>query len=382
MSFPEFRTFGVEELLSVTAALGLVLIVIRYFMSCWPAAALKTPLSTPGSGNELQPVSVIICARNEDENLTEYLPKVLTQDYPEFEVLVVNDCSWDNTETVIDEFAKIFPNLKKVNIKEDAYYKHGKKFAVMVGIKGAKYENLVFTDADCVPVSDQWLKEMASGFSGTKEIVLGYGAYTKQPGFLNTLIRFDTFTIALQYLTAAIKGKAYMGVGRNLGYKKSLFFKHKGFSSHYHITSGDDDLFVNEAATPDNTNVCLSHDAITYSKAKTSFADWRRQKQRHLTTSPHYKPADRASLGFDYFTKYFFHGALIALLFHKNTLLVAPGIFLLKVIFQMIIFNKASKKLNEKDLWAFAFFYEFVLLLVYPVFQLAKLFYKPNKWTN
>ncbi|MGZ4038382.1 MAG: glycosyltransferase, partial [Bacteroidia bacterium] len=280
MSFPEFRTFGVEELLSVTAALGLVLIVIRYFMSCWPAAALKTPLSTPGSGNELQPVSVIICARNEDENLTEYLPKVLTQDYPEFEVLVVNDCSWDNTETVIDEFAKIFPNLKKVNIKEDAYYKHGKKFAVMVGIKGAKYENLVFTDADCVPVSDQWLKEMASGFSGTKEIVLGYGAYTKQPGFLNTLIRFDTFTIALQYLTAAIKGKAYMGVGRNLGYKKSLFFKHKGFSSHYHITSGDDDLFVNEAATPDNTNVCLSHDAITYSKAKTSFADWRRQKQR------------------------------------------------------------------------------------------------------
>lgn len=382
MPFPEFRSLGVEEVLSIIAALSLLLIIVRYFMAYWPAAALKTNLSDPSASGDLQPVSVIICARNEDENLTEFLPKVLTQDYPEFEVLVVNDCSWDNTETVIDEFAKIFPNLKKANIKEDAYYKHGKKFAVMVGIKGAKYENLVFTDADCVPVSDQWLKDMASGFSEKKEIVLGYGAYSRQPGLLNTLIRFDTFMIALQYLSAAIKGKAYMGVGRNLGYKKSLFFKHKGFSGHYHIVSGDDDLFVNEAATPENTNACLSADAITYSKAKTSFADWRRQKQRHLTTAPHYKPEDKARLAFDHFTKYFFHGALIALLFHKNTLLIAPGIFLLKVIFQMIIFNKASKKLNEKDLWAFAFFYEFVLLLVYPIFQLSKLFYKPSKWTN
>ena len=149
MWYPEFKHFGLEELLSVAGALVLIVLIIHYFLTYWPIAALKTVHSTPGTNTE--PVSIIICARNEDENLTEFLPKILTQDYHEFEVIVVNDCSWDNTETVIDEFAKIFPNLKKVNIKEDAYYKHGKKFAVMVGIKGAKYENLVFTDADCIP---------------------------------------------------------------------------------------------------------------------------------------------------------------------------------------------------------------------------------------
>ncbi len=247
MPLPQFEHIGIEELLSILGGLVFLIHIIHYFLAYWPAAALKNSLHTSGTGTE--PVSVIICARNEDENLTEFLPKILTQEYPEFEVIVVNDCSWDNTETVIDEFARIFPNLKKISIKEDENYKHGKKFAVLVGIKGAKYENLVFTDADCYPSSNTWLKEMASGFTSKKEILLGYGAYIKTHGFLNKLIRFDTFTIALRYLSAGMKGKAYMGVGRNLGYKKSLFFKHKGFSSHYHINSGDDDLFVNEAAT-------------------------------------------------------------------------------------------------------------------------------------
>lgn len=380
MWYPEFKNFGLEEVLTLAGALVVVILIVYYFLTYWTVAAMKTIHSTPNTSTE--PVSVIICARNEDENLTEFLPKILTQNYPEFEVIVVNDCSWDNTETVIDEFAKIFPNLKKVNIKEDAYYKHGKKFAIMVGIKGAKYENLVFTDADCYPASQNWLKEMATGFSVHKEIVLGYGAYIKSGSFLNTLIRFDTFTIALEYLSAAMKGKAYMGVGRNLAYKKSLFFKHKGFSSHYHVNSGDDDLFVNEAATGNNTNICVSHDSITYSKAKNSFGEWRRQKMRHLSTAPFYSSASRMKIGMGFAIKYLFCLVLVVLFCFKSTVLVGLGLFFLKVIFQMIIFNKAAKKLNEPDLWVMAFFYEFVLLFVYPVFHLSKLFYKPNKWTN
>lgn len=380
MPLPQFNHIGIEEILSILGGLVFLIHIIHYFSAYWKVAALKTNLSTPSTTTE--PVSVIICARNEDENLTEFLPKILTQEYPEFEVIVVNDCSWDNTETVIDEFARIFPNLKKITIKEDAYYKHGKKFAIVVGIKGAKYDNLVFIDADCYPSSNTWLREMAAGFTTTKEIVLGYGAYIKAPGFLNKLIRFDTFTIALRYLSAGIKGKAYMGVGRNLAYKKPLFFKHKGFASHYHINSGDDDLFVNEAATPDNTNVCISHDSITYSKAKKTFRDWRMQKVRHLTTAPQYTSASRLAIGFDFFIKYLFYAVLVVLFCFKSTALIGLGLFLLKIVFQMIIFNKAAKKFKEPDLWALAFVYEFVLLFIYPIFHISKMLFKPNKWTN
>lgn len=382
MLIPEFKHIGTEECLVVAGGLLFILLIIHYFSAYWPLAALKSThiISDQATG----PVSVIICAKNEDENLTEFLPKILTQNYPEYEVIVVNDCSWDNTENVIDEFAKIFPNLKKVNIKEDAYYKHGKKFAVLVGIKGAKYENLVFTDADCFPSSDNWLKEMASGFLNDKDIVLGYGAYSKNKsgGFINKLIRFDAFVIALSYLSAAIKGKAFMGVGRNLGYKKSLFYKNKGFSNHYHINSGDDDLFVNEAATKNNVNVCVNHASITYSKTKTNFKDWLRQKRRHLTTAPHYNFYSKTRIILGFAIKYLFYTALVVLFCFKSTFLIGLGLFLLKIIFQMIIFNKAAKKLNEPDLWLMAFVYEFVLLIVYPIFHISKLFFKPNKWTS
>lgn len=380
MYFPDFVEIGADELLLVAFFVSLIGIVIHYAINVLPLGNLKTT-SLESSSTE-EPVSIIICARNEDDNLTEFLPKILVQDYPEFEVIVVNDCSIDNTENVIDEFAKIFPNLKKVTIKEDDYYKHGKKFAVMVGIKGTKYDNLLFTDADCFPANENWLKDMASGFVNKKEIVLGYGAYKKDDGFLNKLIRFDTFLIAANYLSAAIKGKAYMGVGRNLAYKKDLFYKQKGFSKHYHITSGDDDLFINQACTQENTNVVVSHNAITYSIAKSTFSDWKRQKQRHLTTAPHYNAGSKTKITLGYVFQYGFHLLFLSVLIFKTTILAALVGFILKILIQMIIFNKVSKKLNEVDLWLMAFFYEIILLIIYPVFHISKLFHKPNKWKS
>jgi cellulose synthase/poly-beta-1,6-N-acetylglucosamine synthase-like glycosyltransferase len=380
MLFPEFKEFGLPELLSVLAGLGFILILINYIINYLPLGSLKT--TRLADSEKLEPVSVIICAKNEDENLTEFLPKVLTQDYPDFEVIVVNDCSWDNTENVIDEFAKIFPNLKKVSIKEDSYYKHGKKFAVLVGIKATKNNQLVFTDADCYPSSDQWLKEMAKGFAVNKEVVLGYGAYEKQKGFLNKLIRFDAFMIAVGYLSGAIKGKPYMGVGRNLAYTKELFYKQKGFSNHYHINSGDDDLFVNQAATAQNINVAIDKNAITYSLAKKSFRDWRLQKARHLTTAPLYSPSSKTKIAFSYFSQYYFYLSLLAMVITLKTLIILPMLLLLKMIVQWLFLNKITKKLNEKDLLLGSVVYELILLFIYPIFHLAKLFNKPNKWTN
>jgi poly-beta-1,6-N-acetyl-D-glucosamine synthase len=380
MQLPQFQTIALPEILTILATIGLLWICINYLMYYLPTGTLKHThlISTP----QFDPISVIICARNEDDNLTEFLPKVLTQDYPNFEVIVVNDCSDDNTEHVIDEYIKIFPNLRKANIKEDGYYKHGKKFALLVGIKAAQNENLVMTDADCYPSTNQWLKEIAMGFATNKEIILGYGAYEKTTGFLNKLIRFDTFTIALLYFSAAIKGKAYMGVGRNLAYKKNLFFKHKGFSTHYHINSGDDDLFVNQAATSQNVNIAVHENCITYSKPKTTFGNWRRQKQRHLTTAPHYKPHAKTRITNHFLAQYFFWLAFAALAINMQTLLLMPIILLIKVVFQVLVMRKAAIRLNELDLWGFSFVYELFLLFVYPIFHIGKLLYKPKKWAN
>ena len=148
----------------------------------------------------------------------------------------------------------------------------------------------MLTDADCVPATENWIERMQEGFAGDISIVLGYGSYHKLPGLLNKLIRFDTFHTGMQYLSYSLAGTPYMGVGRNLSYKKSVFFRNKGFSSINHLPSGDDDLFINQVANADNTSIMIDHDAITLSEPKKKFTDWIRQKKRHFSTARFYKP--------------------------------------------------------------------------------------------
>lgn len=330
--------------------------------------------------NELPPVSVVICARNEDDNLVAFLPLVLAQDYPEFQVVVVNDCSFDNTEDILKEFSERHPHLKVVTIKEDEYYSHGKKVALMMGIKGARYEHLLLTDADCRPASTNWLRSMAAQFTTETEIVLGYGPYEKRSGLLNKLIRFDAFFIALQYLSFSMARITYMGVGRNLAYRKELFFRHKGFASHYHIQSGDDDLFVNQAATRRNTRVEVRPDSFTHSVPERTFKAWWRQKRRHLTTGKRYKFGHKLLLITYVASQWLFFGTFISALVLNFQPYVVLGIMLLRLLLQMLIFKKAMEKLGERDLLLLVPFVEIFLLFFYPALTFAGIFQRRRKW--
>jgi poly-beta-1,6-N-acetyl-D-glucosamine synthase len=330
---------------------------------------------------EFQPVSIVICARNEDDNLVTNLPLIFSQDYPEFEVVVVNDCSYDLTGDVLEEFAKKHTNLRIVTIKEDEYYQHGKKVAVMMGIKGSKHELLVLTDADCKPSSDKWLRNTVSHFSEGTEIILGYGPYERAKGLLNKLIRFDAFFIGMQYLSYSLAGVTYMGVGRNLAYRKELFYRVKGFASHYHIPSGDDDLFVNEAASRSNTRVELNPESFCYSPAKENFRDWWFQKKRHLQTGKKYRPGHKILLGLYILSQWLFLGCFIAALVMQFQPYVVLAAFLLRFLVQMLIFNFGMKRLGERDLLVLAPVYEIVLMLFYPLITFSRIFQRKRRWS-
>ncbi len=309
-----------------------------------------------GRGNE--PVSVIICARNEQENLRKFLPSVLEQDYPDYEVIVVNDCSDDDSFEVLGEFLNRYPKLKVSNITRDPKFTHSKKFAQFIGIKASKNEILLFTDADCQPVSDKWISGMTSRFDENASFVLGYGGYFREKGLLNKYIRYESMFIAMQYFGMALRGIPYMGVGRNLAYRKSVFFKNKGFSKHSHIISGDDDLFVNANANRENTRIEFSHGSHTRSVASSDIATWLKMKKRHLTTAGLYKTRDKFLLAIEPVSRILFFLAAIFLL---STAFLIPfilaGLFL-RLIVQTVTLILAQKKLNESGLVFYAIFFD------------------------
>ncbi len=326
-------------------------------------------------------VSVIVCARNEAKNLQNFLPTILEQKYPNFEVIVVNDASIDDTETVLKQFQNKYKNLYVTNIDRDYNYRQGKKLAITVGIKAAKNDILLFTDADCIVDSEYWIENVEKNFAEGTEIVLGYGGYSKLRGFINKLIRYDTLFIAIQYLSFALIKLPYMGVGRNMAYRKTLFFKNKGFASHLTVPSGDDDLFVNENANKKNTKIVIDKNSFTHSFPKSSFKDWFYQKKRHFSTSGFYKFKHKLLLFLEVLSRILFYLISILLISFNKYLIIVLSIFVVRQIIYLIVLSKSAKKLNEQGLIIFGMFFDFIFPYLNFLIYFSRLFSnKNNKW--
>ena len=327
------------------------------------------------------PVSVIVCAKNEAENLKTFLPSILEQDYPDFEVIIINDASMDNTLEVIEDFQALDGRVKSVNVQNNEAFWANKKYALTLGIKKAKNPYLIFTDADCAPQSKNWIRYMSGQFQGEKSIVLGYGGYFKDTrSLLNKLVRFETLLTAIQYFSYAKLGNPYMGVGRNLAYTSQQFYAQKGFANHLHLRSGDDDLFVNEAATKENTALCFHHEASTRSIPKRNFKTWIHQKRRHVSVAGHYKRKDKFLLALFYGSRFFFwilFFLLLALQFYWQITLIVGAVVLLT---QAVIYTKAAKHFEEKDVvWFFPFLEVILIFIQFSIF-IANSISKPKHW--
>lgn len=331
--------------------------------------------------SQQHPVSVIICARDEDENLARNLPGVLVQNYPStYEVVAVNDNSVDDSKYILQELKKTFKSLNVIELTQEAKLISGKKYPLSIGIREARHEVLLLTDADCVPASEHWIQKMQNAYDDNTEIVLGYGAYHKCPGLLNKLIRFETFHTALQYLSYALAHIPYMGVGRNLSYKKDLFFRNKGFSSINHIPSGDDDLFINKVATKNNTAVIIDPEAVTRSIPKRTWKEWRKQKSRHYTTAKYYKPKHKFLLGLYVATQFLFYPLFVAtIVFYDWRFAIA--LLAVKLSIQGYILHKSMKKMGEKDLWPWFVALDIWMFFYYIIFAPA-LWKKPRRNWN
>jgi glycosyltransferase involved in cell wall biosynthesis len=329
---------------------------------------------------EYLPVSIIISAHNEDYNLQKNLPAILNQNYPNFEVVVVNHASNDNTFDILRNLQLKYNNLNVVTIEQDLNFFKGKKFPLSIGIKSAKHEILLLTDADCKPNSDHWIETMVSNYNTETEIILGYGPYNKSKGFLNMLIRYDTTMIALQYFSFALIGMPYMGVGRNLSYRRSTFYKNKGFTSHYSISSGDDDLFIKQVANNRNTKIELSENSFMYSEPKHKFIDWFRQKQRHLSTGRSYSNRFKLLLGSFSISQVLFYVTLIILLLCKTLLIATLSVMIITILSRIIIQKKAASRLGENQILLFSLFGDIFYVILLPVITIISLIRKPISW--
>jgi len=326
------------------------------------------------------PITVIIAARNESDNLYENLPLILEQDYPNFEVIVVNNQSVDDSNWLLNAFIHQFPNLKVVELGKSKHLRPGKKLPITLGIKAAKYEHIVLTDADCKPASNKWLFYMASGFSNEKHIVMGYGPFHKTKGFINRLIRFDAAWIGVSYFSMALSRLPYMAVGRNMAYTKNVFNAVHGFKSHYSLPSGDDDLFIQEAAHHNNYTIQIEPESFCFSPAAPNWKRWMLQKSRHYSTSTKYNFIKKALLGIYPITLLMMWISFIPLCWKVNYIPLSAGILLFVIIIKWWIQGRCLYKLNERSFINFLPFWDVFYAIIIPILYYVSERQNRSRW--
>lgn len=315
----------------------------------WLGIFSKLALYQPeeNADNEQAPVSVIICARNEEENLHKNLPRFLSQNYRFYEIIVVNDHSDDKTRDIVLNFQTKFPNLRLIDSQTSQY---GKKAALTQGIKAASFDLVAVSDADCRPASSDWLATMQRAITGKTQIGLGYSPFYVEKNFLNRFIRFEAVYTAIQYFSFALAGLPYMGVGRNLIYHKSLFYQTRGFHKHTHIASGDDDLFINAVANNSNTKIIIDPNAFVFSQPKVSWRGYYYQKSRHLTTATSYKGIHQLALGALALSHTGHYMLGLALLMSGKMVLIIFLIYLVRIGVVSWTYHRTLQKLQDPAL--------------------------------
>lgn len=304
------------------------------------------------SEKKLPGISIIITAKDEAENLRKNLPSILNQDYSNYEVVVVDNGSTDSTSDVLNGFKQSYPNLYTTYIPVESEKVNSKKLALTIGIKAAKHDILLFTEPDTKPFTRKWVYEYSRAFSKDKDIVLGACQIEMNKSFSNKFILFDNLFFGVKYLSFALINKPYMGVGRNMAFRKKLFFDNKGFSSILNIEDGEDNVFINKIVTKENTAVIISEESMTVSNVINRFSTWRSAKTKYLTTQKYLTSNATSILAFEEFSRYSFYSlfiilSVIGVLSSVYSLLFfAILLFLIRYSVQSIIINKNSKLYN------------------------------------
>jgi cellulose synthase/poly-beta-1,6-N-acetylglucosamine synthase-like glycosyltransferase len=350
----------------------LLLLLLGVALARWKQAT--PPASQP-------PVSVIVCAHDEEPNLRELVPLLLQQTYPHFELIIVDDRSNDSTYDYLLALTATEPRVKMVRVTHTPAHIPGKKFALTLGIRAATHELILVTDADCRPVSSGWIEKMMGTLQPSHDFVIGISPYRDHVGFLNLFIRYESMLAAVQMAGFALLGMPYMGVGRNLLYRKELFLRGKGFNRHLQVTSGDDDLFLNEHATRSNVAVCLEPETLMISEPKTTWPAFFTQKVRHLSAGKHYRFRHRAVLG------------VFAISLVASALLVVPvtavgasaallAVLGVRWLALTMLLQSFSNRLRIRFEWWWVPVLDFVYAIYYLVAGPIALFAKKVRWKN
>ena len=382
MDFTHILTDPYTQVVSSFLAFAFVILSLYYglfYMRVGRSKGTGTKKNAAPASPALPPVSVVMTVQNDADNLKANLLYLLEQDYPDFEVVVVDYLSTDDTVFTLKILSENYKHLKVVTFRENASGYQGRKYPLSIGIKSAANDILLFTEPDCMPADTTnfgWIREMVKGYVHKNiDIVLGYCAIQSKASLFNWLQQYDNLDYSSEYLAAALLRHPFSGNGRNLSYRRSLFLKNGGFIYHYHIPDGADDMFVNQNSRRRNTSVVLTPESFTSVPPCATLAQWHDYRKRRVSTHAFYGLGLKISrMVRPLNVLVFYLAAVLLFVGGKFPWQILAAVLLLKLAWQIVATAKAARRLSVRPVvyWLSPLF-EIYFLIANTIFAIVPL---------
>ncbi len=383
----ELFIFTPFEWCIITCTLISFIALLLYYIILYGRPVRQSKKTTESSSvTESPSVSVIVYSDGNSDVLREHLPAILTQNYPDYEVIVVNDGSDPETEDVLKLFSHEHKHLYYTFVPTDTQYLSHKKLALTMGIKAAKHETLLFTEASCKPLTKNWIRSMANAYAPETDIILGYCRYPENSGLMHKLVSYDLLTNGLRYLSSALAHHPFTGDGKNLSYKRHLFFEQKGYAKSLNLHAGADDLFINSIATKRNTTAVFTSESLTESDKLEDWSYYKEMKISRAATRPYYKGGRLSMLRLESLFFYIFSASGIALIvagLMNNWILALTGVLLglIRLCIKSGILRRSAILLEQKPLTGWIWALEWILPAYNCYIWVYRLFKGKNDYT-
>ena len=323
--------------------------------------------------------SIIVPSRNYEENLRELIPTLLEQDYPEFEVVVVDDCSYDATEWYLNELKLQSNKLKTSRIIQETDFPNA--LAITIGIRAASNEWLIFLNPLCRVSGKDWLKSFAEELNPKSEAAFGFVNYTNSYGSMRKFIKYENFDSFILYGSARYLGLSMPITDMNVAYKREQFLSRRGFAAVLDSPFSENELYLNKISNRSNS-VYLQNRATAVSfVGDTDWYDGMNFKKKQLLLKKKFTVGQSIFLWTNTISRFVFDISMIALLILSPWRIWVAGIWLIKIIHELVWGIVSMKRLGEKNLFPGLLIFRSIIPLFNSIISINQLFTgQKRKW--
>lgn len=373
------ETFGLV-LLALLGALFLVQVIIYLFVY---GRLRNYPNPSKGIDVSQTGISVIIPLYDSDVTfMNERLPIFLSQTHKLYQVVVV-DVTGDPEIAEQLNLMKLGwgEKLSSTRIHADKTLRISTKMALNVGIKAARYDNVVFSLPECSPRSERWAEMMARGFAGGHDVVLGYASIVPERGLASKLIRCANMALSTRWLSFAVRHKAYRGTLCNLGITKKMYFGARGFN-YLNLNMGEDDLFVMALANRHNTVATMGGSATINQKTWGGLSWWLPRRVKLSYPYRFYPKRVKWGTGLELWSRalFFVVAIMVAAMLPFAAKMVAVGVIMARYLLVLWQMKCVARRLSERGFLSVYWIYDLVAPVVEAVLAIRRKMIPTYKW--